>query len=108
MHDEMDRRISSLIEKDPYLKPYEPIMQRRLRRIKDAEHRLTQGKINLSDFASGHEYFGLLRRENGGVFREWAPNATAIYIIGDMTRRSFPPSRSLARRIRKPDTLLCP
>ena len=45
---------------------------------------LTQnGKKKLSDFASGHLYFGLHKLPKGWVFREWAPNATDIYLIGD-------------------------
>ena len=47
----------------------------------------------LSDFASGHEYFGLHRQERQWIFREWAPNADAIYLVGDLTdwkeRKSF-------------------
>ncbi len=41
--------------------------------------------MSLADFASGHEYFGLHFHKNEWIFREWAPNATAIYLIGDMT-----------------------
>jgi 1,4-alpha-glucan branching enzyme len=46
------------------------------------ERRLTQGKTSLADFASGHEYFGLHRRGRGWVFREWAPNARTISLVG--------------------------
>ena len=41
------------------------------------------GKQSLSQFASGHLYFGLHKLAKGWVFREWAPNATDIYLIGD-------------------------
>ncbi|MFW6284727.1 MAG: 1,4-alpha-glucan-branching enzyme, partial [Desulfosalsimonas sp.] len=41
--------------------------------------------MSLADFAAGHEYFGLHLRNNQWVFREWAPNAEAVYMIGDMT-----------------------
>ena len=81
------------MENDPYLRPYEQIVQRRLQRIMDTEDRLTQGTMSLADFASGHEYFGLHFNNHEWIFREWAPNATAIYIIGEMTgwqeNRSF-------------------
>jgi 1,4-alpha-glucan branching enzyme len=42
--------------------------------------------MSLTEFASGHEYFGLHFRKNEWVFREWAPNATAIYLIGENTK----------------------
>jgi 1,4-alpha-glucan branching enzyme len=38
--------------------------------------------MSLSDFASGHEFFGLHRTGPGWVFREWAPNATAVFLAG--------------------------
>jgi 1,4-alpha-glucan branching enzyme len=72
-------------EKDPYLKPYEKIFERRIQKIDDTQRRLTQGRPSLASFASGHEYFGLHFRNNEWVFREWAPNATAIYLIGEFT-----------------------
>ena len=41
--------------------------------------------MSLKDFASGYLYYGLQRTESGWVFREWAPNATDIYLIGDFS-----------------------
>ncbi len=74
------------IGNDPYLRPYEKAIQARIRRVEAMALRLTDGgKIGLSDFASGHEFFGLHFRENRWVFREWAPNAKALFLIGDMT-----------------------
>lgn len=71
---------------DPYLLSYEKTIQSRMRLVKEMRNRLTQGgRISLGDFASGHEYFGLHFLKNQWVFREWAPNATAINFIGDMT-----------------------
>lgn len=77
--------LAAQLEKDPYLAPYKDIIQRRLTKIVETEKRLTQGKITLADFASGHEYFGLHFRDNQWIFREWAPNAACIYLIGSMT-----------------------
>ncbi|KAA6306348.1 1 4-alpha-glucan branching enzyme GlgB, partial [termite gut metagenome] len=42
-------------------------------------------KQTLSEFASGYLYFGLHRTKDGWIFREWAPNATQIYLIGTFT-----------------------
>lgn len=42
---------------------------------------------SLVDFANAHRYFGMHRTDDGGwVFREWAPNATGITLIGDFSR----------------------
>ena len=86
---EPDRKTTNLLkqilQRDAGLAPYEKVISDRLLKIETVLSRLTAGKINLTDFASGHEYFGLHFRDNHWFLREWAPNATAIFLIGDMT-----------------------
>ena len=84
-NEQVDRRLRRLLAGDPYLDPYAEIIRRRLSKIAATKTRLTGGKMTLSDFASGHEYFGLHFQDNKWVFREWAPNAERIFLIGDMT-----------------------
>lgn len=73
-----------LIKDDPWLKDFEPAIVGRHQHALDKLNQLTNnGKTTLSDFASGYLYFGLHKTDKGWVFREWAPNATAIYLIGD-------------------------
>ena len=79
----IDKLIQHRIAADSYLEPYADHIRRRIQLTNDTEHRLTNGKATLADFASGHEYFGMHHTEDGTVFREWAPNATAIYLKGD-------------------------
>ena len=66
---------------DPWLKPYIPIIEERIKKCKSREQHLVQN-ASLSDFALGHHYYGLHRTDEGWIFREWAPNATRIYLIG--------------------------
>ncbi len=80
----LNDRLSNLFE-DPYLKPFLPVIQRRREHALRLEHKLTEGKTSLADFASGHEYFGLHNRRGKWVFREWAPNAEAICMIGSFS-----------------------
>jgi 1,4-alpha-glucan branching enzyme len=82
---DLENRLTRLLRSDSYLKPFSDQIRHRLENIKETEQRLTEGKKSLSDFASGHEYFGLHFRKGKWVFREWAPNATSIYLIGDMS-----------------------
>ena len=73
----------NLIQNDPWLKPYEDTIKERYEYFRKKEKQLTQNEsISLNDFASGHLYFGLHSTDSGWVFREWAPNATAVYLIG--------------------------
>ena len=61
-----EKQLNQLLENDPYLIPYSDIIKRRLEYIELTEQRLTQGKMTLWDFASGHEFFGLHFR-NGAM-----------------------------------------
>src|SRR5665647_442779 len=81
-----ENRLIRLLRSDSYLAPFSDQIRHRLENIEETEQRLTQGKKSLADFASGHEYFGLHFQRGEWVFREWAPNATVIYLIGDMSK----------------------
>lgn len=73
----------SLIESDPWLTPYSDAILGRYHYAVATEQALTQGG-KLKDFANGYNYFGLHHEKDGRwVLREWAPNATAIYVKGD-------------------------
>ena len=72
-----------IVERDPYLQPYEGALQARAEYARNKERELTGGQP-LSEWASGYLFFGLHHTDKGWVLREWAPNATAIYIKGDM------------------------
>ena len=71
-----------LIKDDPWLEPYSEAINGRYNYAVEREATLTGGKP-LSEFANGYHYFGLHKTETGWVFREWAPNATSICLIGD-------------------------
>ena len=74
----------NLVKNDPYLEPFEAAIQGRHDHAVWKINQLTRkGKTSLSDFATGYLYFGLHKTSRGWVFREWAPNATDIYLIGD-------------------------
>ena len=73
-----------ILKNDVWLAPYEEAIQGRYQYIVNRESQLTnKGQKTLSDVASGYLYFGLHKAKKGWVFREWAPNATAIYVVGD-------------------------
>lgn len=72
-----------IVKNDPWLEPYNDAIQGRHDHVLHKMEELTGGKQSLSEFADGHMYFGLHRTARQWVFREWAPNATAIYLIGD-------------------------
>ena len=73
-----------LVKNDPYLEPFESAIRGRhdhaLWKLGQLTH---NGKQTLSEFASGYDFYGLHKTAKGWVFREWAPNATDIYLVGD-------------------------
>lgn len=69
---------------DPLLEPYLPVIRRRHENSVLRELEFTGGQKSLADVFNSHLYFGLHHQENGGwVLREWAPNASAIWLIGE-------------------------
>ena len=73
-----------IVKNDPWLEPFEDAIRGRHDHVLYKLNELTNGgKLSLSDFASGHLYFGLHKNSKGWVLREWAPNATEMYLIGD-------------------------
>ncbi|OVE75845.1 1,4-alpha-glucan-branching enzyme [bacterium E08(2017)] len=73
------------LKDDPYLDPYREIIEKRGKNAKKLEKKLTQDVLNLAEFASGHEYYGFHYRRGKWIFREWAPNAESITLIGDFS-----------------------
>lgn len=70
-------------ERDPYLKPYKPVIWRRhqMRLAKAGEIIGTHGKLCRA--VNNHLYYGVHKTEEGWVCREWAPNATNLYLVGE-------------------------
>ncbi len=81
---------------DPFLKPYESDIDLRMKRHADTRQCLLGNKADLVSFANGYLYYGFHKTESGWVFREWAPGADAIHLIGDFNqwnRTSHPLTR---------------
>ncbi len=69
---------------DPWLGPFIQVIDERIGKCQLKERRLV-GNGSLQDFAMGHFYYGLHKDNDRWIFREWAPNATDIYITGTFT-----------------------
>ena len=72
-----------IYKRDPWLEPFKGAIDARHQRILDMRRHIA-GDGLLKDAVNNHMYFGLHRCEDGSwVFREFAPNANKIYLIGD-------------------------
>ncbi len=92
-----DRARRARLLDDPWLQPYQAVIERRMHRAMSLERQLAQGPGSLAEFANAHEFYGLHRRNDAWVFREWAPNATAIWLVGDFSGWHINPRFQLNR-----------
>lgn len=72
-----------ILDYDNMLIPFENDLESRSNNYQKKLNELLGGNISLIDFANGHEYFGFHKTKNGWVYREWAPGADELYLMGD-------------------------
>ncbi len=91
------KKTLGILKNDPWLEPFAAAIEGRHAQALQKEKDLVGPDGNLVDFANAHRYFGLHRSRNGWTFREWAPNASAIYLVGDFSGWERRPQYSLKR-----------
>ena len=93
----MPRKLN-ILKNDPWLEPYSAAIEGRHQDAIRKERELLGQAKNLNEFANAHQYFGLHRKPDGSwVFREWAPNATGISLVGDFNNWTESPAYRLSR-----------
>ena len=73
-----------IFEYDPMLLAFKDDIELRMQNYERKKSELLKEGEGLSDFANGHEYFGFHKTKQGWVYREWAPSADGMYLMGDM------------------------
>lgn len=74
-----------LVQDDLWLSPYNQDILERFERFKKALSEIENHSGSLNNFATGHHYYGINfdSQSQGWWYREWAPNAYALFLIGD-------------------------
>ena len=72
-----------LIQYDPWLESYEDHIKNRITKYKKDRKKLLSDAGDFTDFANGHLYFGFHRTNEGWYYREWAPGADSLHLIGE-------------------------
>lgn len=82
----MEKKLE-ILRNDPWLEPYAAAIEGRHEDVIRKMNELTADNDgSLSGFANAYKYFGLHRDKKGDwIFREYAPNATQIWLIGTFT-----------------------
>jgi 1,4-alpha-glucan branching enzyme len=85
--EELPSDASRLVALDPWLAPYQPLLDTRIQRYLAVRQALAPRGGLLGEISSGHHYFGLNRGVDEGQpgvwYREWAPGASFLSLIGD-------------------------
>ena len=79
------KKLSPLVQRDPYLKPYATHLERRSRKAVLKALELSDGAPLLSAQCNNHLYYGLHETEKGWVFRERAPHARQLFLMGEFS-----------------------
>ncbi|MBK9126682.1 MAG: alpha amylase C-terminal domain-containing protein [Phycisphaerales bacterium] len=78
---------TGLIRLDPWLAPYADKLRQRHQRYLATRGRILASAGSLAEFACAHQWLGLTRGEKNGEpgvwYREWAPAAIQLNLIGD-------------------------
>lgn len=72
-----------LLKDDSYLQAYKVQIEERYATYLKKKAQLTNDSGELTKFALGYLYYGMHSDMEHYIFREWAPNATCIYLKGD-------------------------
>lgn len=73
----------NIFERDSYLEPYKKIITDRYRQLIIAKETIAGYGNTLSSAINNHIFYGVHAEGKYRVFREWAPNAANIWLIGD-------------------------
>ncbi len=72
-----------ILEHNPQLKDFEGDINLRMEYYHKTKSRLLSKGNTLNEFANAHNYFGIHHVNGGWVYREWAPAANHLYLMGD-------------------------
>ena len=74
-----------LVQDDAWLEPYVKEVQARIERFDQAVENIKASHKGLKTFAKAYQYFGITysKKDKGWYYREWAPAAKALFLIGD-------------------------
>ncbi len=84
-----------IYETDKWLEPWKSVIDSRRRNIGFRRNSLAGPDGRLTTKMNNHLYYGLHRTADGWVFREYAPNATKMWLIGDFNNWKRNPSWEL-------------
>ena len=87
--DSMADDAKGVVQLDPWLSPFKDALRRRYGHAQDWIKKIDETEGGLETFSRGFQKFGFNVHDDGTiVYREWAPNATHAFLIGDFNHWS--------------------
>ena len=88
-----------IIQDESWLEPYSDVIYERFKTYQQAVLAIDLHSGSILEFARSHEYYGIHfeKIRNGWLYREWAPQANNLFLIGDFNqwnRQSHPMKRN--------------
>ncbi|MEZ4775504.1 MAG: alpha amylase C-terminal domain-containing protein [Bacteroidia bacterium] len=83
--EEKKKKVLGLVADDPWLEPYTEDLEYRLERFQSALSEISDANGSLRDFSMAYRQMGIHYdpMAQGWRYREWAPRAEALFLIGD-------------------------
>ncbi|MFN3556381.1 MAG: alpha amylase C-terminal domain-containing protein [Bacteroidales bacterium] len=78
-------KLPEYVKNDIWLQPFTDPIVGRWQRAHQKEKELLGHHKSLSEFAVGYMYYGLHREKDNWVIREWLPNASRVYLLGEFS-----------------------
>jgi len=75
--------MEDILKIDPYLKPFQSDLKLRAERYTTCKKKLLGRGQSFDSFANGDLFYGFHLTKDGWIYREWAPEADELYLIGD-------------------------
>ncbi|KAI1006066.1 1,4-alpha-glucan-branching enzyme [Podosphaera aphanis] len=89
---------TGVVQLDPWLSPFADALKSRYNKAKGWIKTIQATEGGLDEFSKGTKKFGFnIDEQNNITYREWAPNATQAFLIGDFNdwnRETFPMNRN--------------
>ncbi|NJN25637.1 MAG: 1,4-alpha-glucan-branching enzyme [Cyclobacteriaceae bacterium] len=79
------KHIPKIVQDDPWLTPYQDEIANRISRFNSIKKSITEQSKSLKSFAYAYKTLGINfnKKDNGWYYREWAPEAKSLALIGD-------------------------
>jgi len=87
-----------IFDTDTYLEPYKKAILGRHERYLIRRGEIAGHGGRIADAVNNHLFYGVHRVGDNWVFREWAPNATSIYIKGDFNNWEVSPGYRMTNK----------